>query len=541
MTRRARAWLASVLLAAVPAAAQELPDAGGEPFVVPTGPAPTIDGRIDEAEWKGAADFTIARGDSVCGSGSLLRTGRQLSFAYDSRLPAWGIGLRLYFTDPVAGRTNLVLIAPLDPPRPPLVGFRTLTGRDPERIDVTAADIRFTFPDEGEKSFRCEARLPLDVLEIAATERDYRFSIEVWDLRQGRPIAAYPQDGRAATVLSRPAVFRSEGAWGADAAHEKPPPPSPALVLLEEVGKETDDGPYFPFVAGWVDGQRSDAPLAKLEARAEEIVAGCPDMIPVRTFLVQVRLARNDLAGALKAHLDLGAYLPPLARTAHYQLLRAQMLRDLGRFDDALAVFTEHAKELEEDPTANGERAAIEALREGWRVEQTIRREEAARDDLPRVRLETTKGVIDVELYEDDAPNAVANFLSLVESGFYDGTRFHWVRGGDRVVGGDPNSKDDDPHNDGYGDPGYLIESEPGRRQTFAMTLGMVDKRRERRTEGSAFAIYLAPCPPVDGVNTVFGRVLEGEDVVRKLEHYDAIRKATVLRKRPHPNTPLKR
>jgi cyclophilin family peptidyl-prolyl cis-trans isomerase len=73
------------------------------------------------------------------------------------------------------------------------------------------------------------------------------------------------------------------------------------------------------------------------------------------------------------------------------------------------------------------------------------------------------------------------------------------------------------------------------------MTVSFSDKRRDRRTEGSAFSIYIAPFPPGDGVNTVLGRVIAGEDVVRKLEHYDTIEKATVLRKRAHPYTPVKR
>ena len=140
-----------------------------------------------------------------------------------------------------------------------------------------------------------------------------------------------------------------------------------------------------------------------------------------------------------------------------------------------------------------------------------------------------------------DARNVVANFISLVESGNYAGTRFSWCEGGRRVLGGDPNTRDEDPHNDGFGDPGYLIESEPGRRLNLAYMVAFTDKRRARRTEGCTFVIHMAPFPALDGVNTVFGRVIEGHATVRKLEYYDAIEATEVVRKRDHAYEPIKR
>ncbi len=540
MKRRARAWIASALLAAVPAAAQDLAPAAPHGLLVPALPAPALDGRIGDEEWKGAAAFTVKRGEETVGRGWLLRAGRQLYFAFDTALSPWGLGMRITFTDPVSGRANLVLVTPVNPPRPPLAAFRRFGGRDPEAVPCSSCDIRMDLA--GREGFGCELRIPLDLLEIAPTDHAYAFALELWGLEEDRTIAVYPQEDRAATTHLVPAELRSEGAWGAAEAGEKAPPANEGLKLLEDVERQQEEGgPAFPRDAGWLDGRRKDAPLAALGERAARVAAATPDIISVRTFLVQARIARNDFKGALEALDELGAFLPALATTSRHLLIRMQLLRDGGRYDEALKVLVDNAEHLKADPAAARERVILEDLCEAWRVEQEIRAAEAKRDDLPRVLLKTTKGEIVLELFEDDSPNGVANFIALVESGFYDGTRFHWVDGGGRVVGGDPESRDNDPHNDGYGGPGYMIESEPGRRMTFPMTVGYADNRRQRRTEGSSFVIHLSPFPLADGVNTTLGRVLSGEDVAKSLEHYDTIEKASVLRKRPHPYTPVKR
>ena len=66
----------------------------------------------------------------------------------------------------------------------------------------------------------------------------------------------------------------------------------------------------------------------------------------------------------------------------------------------------------------------------------------------------------------------------------------------------------------------------PGNRCIFSYVVAFADKRRLRRTEGATFVIHIAPFPGIDGRNTVFGRVIEGKDTVRKLEYYDVIEDA---------------
>ncbi len=159
-------------------------------------------------------------------------------------------------------------------------------------------------------------------------------------------------------------------------------------------------------------------------------------------------------------------------------------------------------------------------------------------EDLPRAVIKTDKGDIELVLFEDDAPNTVANFVSLAESGFYDGCRFHRVIKGFVIQGGDPNSKDDDPSNDGMGGPGYVIDDECNpRRKHLRGSLSMAN--RGPNTNGSQFFICYAPQPHLDGKHTVFGHVLKGMDVVDRIEKGDKILSIRIVQKRNHEYKPV--
>ncbi|HTU24646.1 MAG TPA: peptidylprolyl isomerase [Pirellulales bacterium] len=177
-----------------------------------------------------------------------------------------------------------------------------------------------------------------------------------------------------------------------------------------------------------------------------------------------------------------------------------------------------------------------------WPDEQKIREAEAKADDLPRVRITTSKGDIVVELYENEAPIATANFISLVEKHFYDGTPFHRVLPGFMAQGGDPTGT-------GSGGPGYTIPCEcygENHRNHFSGTLSMAHAGKD--TGGSQFFLTFRPTPHLNGMHTVFGRVIEGKDVLSQLERVepgkpgspDKIVKAEVIRKRNHEYVPKK-
>ncbi|MEE8153978.1 MAG: peptidylprolyl isomerase [Phycisphaerales bacterium] len=181
-----------------------------------------------------------------------------------------------------------------------------------------------------------------------------------------------------------------------------------------------------------------------------------------------------------------------------------------------------------------------ESYAELWPFEQVIRSTEEAVDDLPRVELVTARGRIVVELFENEAPNTVANFISLVEAGFYDGTKFHRVVQNFIAQGGDPNTKPGATGIPGRGGPGHRIPDEhtrEGARNHFAGSLAMA-KTRLPHTAGSGFFLTHEPTPHLNGQYTVFGRILEGLDVARGLKINDELVSAAVLRKRDHDYSP---
>lgn len=183
-----------------------------------------------------------------------------------------------------------------------------------------------------------------------------------------------------------------------------------------------------------------------------------------------------------------------------------------------------------------------------WEKEKAIRAEEAAAQgdaQLPQVSFVTTRGEIILELFENEAPNTVANFVSLVEKEYYNGLKFHRVIPNFMAQGGCPNSREGSGQEPGSGGPGYQIQCEcyaPNARRHFAGTLSMA--HAGKNTGGSQFFITHLPTPFLDreirpeSVHTVFGRVVKGMDVVAAIEPNDTIKTAKVLRKRNHEYKP---
>ncbi len=128
----------------------------------------------------------------------------------------------------------------------------------------------------------------------------------------------------------------------------------------------------------------------------------------------------------------------------------------------------------------------------------------------PRATIETTKGTMIIELYNDKAPNTVANFIKLAKQGFYNGILFHRVIPDFMIQTGDPAGT-------GRGGPGYTFEDE------FAPDLkhdgpGIVSMANAGpNTNGSQFFITLAATPWLNGKHTIFGRVVEGQAVIEQI------------------------
>jgi peptidyl-prolyl cis-trans isomerase B (cyclophilin B) len=137
--------------------------------------------------------------------------------------------------------------------------------------------------------------------------------------------------------------------------------------------------------------------------------------------------------------------------------------------------------------------------------------------------IETVRGRILAELFDEEVPNTVANFEKLANSQFYDGTRFHRVISNFMIQGGDPYSKDANDPRAGTGGPGYKIKCETHRNthKHVAGTLSMAHAGKD--TGGSQFFICHSPQPHLDKVHTVFGQVTEGLDVVNAIRKGDEV------------------
>ena len=132
---------------------------------------------------------------------------------------------------------------------------------------------------------------------------------------------------------------------------------------------------------------------------------------------------------------------------------------------------------------------------------------------MTRAIMETSKGTITLDLFDQDAPNTVANFVKLSKDGFYDGLNFHRVIPNFMIQGGCP-------HGTGTGGPGYKIKCEINSNKHEAGSLSMAHAGKD--TGGSQFFICHAAQPHLDGVHTVFGKTADME-VVNAIAKGDTI------------------
>jgi len=159
--------------------------------------------------------------------------------------------------------------------------------------------------------------------------------------------------------------------------------------------------------------------------------------------------------------------------------------------------------------------------------------DEVAIDDkaLPQAKITTKYGDMIVELLEDETPNTVANFVSLIEKGYYDGLKFHRVVPDFVIQGGDPTGT-------GAGGPGYRIkcEAETNKTKHSRGVLSMAHAGKD--TGGSQFFVTHRATPHLDGKHTVFGRVISGVEIVDKVQQGDLMDKVTMIKKRSHKYEP---
>jgi peptidyl-prolyl cis-trans isomerase B (cyclophilin B) len=138
-----------------------------------------------------------------------------------------------------------------------------------------------------------------------------------------------------------------------------------------------------------------------------------------------------------------------------------------------------------------------------------------------RVTIETNRGDMVLELYPEHAPKTVNNFVFLAQEGFYDGIVFHRVINDFMIQGGDPTGT-------GRGGPGYKFEDEvaanPLKHETAVISMANAGPN----TNGSQFFITHSPQPHLNGKHTVFGKVVEGKEIVNAIQQGDEMVKVIV-------------
>ena len=140
----------------------------------------------------------------------------------------------------------------------------------------------------------------------------------------------------------------------------------------------------------------------------------------------------------------------------------------------------------------------------------------------PIAVIETTYGIIVIQLFPDVAPAHVDNFVRLANEGYYDGTTFHRVIPGFMIQGGDPNSKDDDRSNDGQGGhsangPNTIVNAEFSQDLTHKRGILSMARAQDPNSAASQFFIVVADSNFLDRQYSIFGEVIEGMDVVDKI------------------------
>jgi cyclophilin family peptidyl-prolyl cis-trans isomerase len=254
-------------------------------------------------------------------------------------------------------------------------------------------------------------------------------------------------------------------------------------------------------------------------------LTGLIDVVETQFGAPQVTIgdpAALERFAAENASIGAGAWAQLMAVSGH---------ADQSEFGAALAALDEFTAEHPDHPLAtqtldfDGEQRTLTA-----ELRQRIASLAALHEELPglqgnpepppgspQVRIDTSEGPIEITLYEDRAPQHVANFLKLAREGTYAGTKFHRTMPGFMIQGGDQNSIGGAPETWGSGDAGYTIPQEFSDLQHFPGVLAMAKRPDQEESSGHQFYITVGSPMHLDGVHTVFGKVTSGMDIVRRI------------------------
>ncbi len=589
---RAGVLLAAWSVSLPVAQGEDAPPAGQPLQVVPHAEGLTLDGRPDEADWKHALRLP---GDSFEAPPPPPGT-KRLTLTPDVRVletaghlwvavslaedPGMGMGLRV-----MAGPETLVNAADA-----------VSVGYAPQEMRAARYSVRGPRGATRAKGYAVrgaadwsrlggwslELALPIEGLDLGGPGAPMRLALAITS-RTPNLVAAVPVGG----LFSAPAAWLrlapGDAAWSGDyfyegeaarlaalaaedaideerleawrefqtASHEGPPAASPEeqaralkgrlLGPLEEIARLRPDLKAW---VGWIQGDVAQRlGLAELAERSyrEALAAmpGCREAaIQLHVKLLSQALAEGsssaptDFEAALaRAADDAAAAQQPYAREGT-ALARALLLYKRGEFARAVELFEPLAARYPSEALITLHLERARAAVTDWARELQRRAADDAKGDLPRVTLSTSKGEITLELFEDDAPNAVKNLVWLVEHGFYDGTTFHRNDPYFVLQGGDPFTKEGaEARWIGGGGPGYAIPTETSSRRAFRGTVALLGAGKD--AEGSQFLLASGSALHLHGSVSVVGRIVAGQAAADALVEGERLVKALVTRRRP--------
>lgn len=519
-----------VLLLAAPAP-PEIP--------VRTGAPVTHDGRLEEAEWADAFSVTRDRPSGGKIRLCLKRTGPWLALGIDAEKAYHGEVLRLFVTDAQGGWVTNVIFGLGQPVLPPAIWRRGSPALfdDPEHSTGDSPRACLVRVDvDGKERWSAEILLRLGALGIGRGDlRDLRglVALHSYDPER-REILTLPGGAGDPHDPAQYARLVSPDGWGASESWPAVTPEQSREFddadLLYRLCREHDkvslaEAPEQLVIANAVNPRS----MSRIDSLRRELEAGRArnPSLPAWTYFLGRLLHEANLYD--EAHRMIESIPPPLRPIDAFASLAAEHFLDTEQFDRAEEI-------CRGCPYMRTYDVVLKLAVQGRKVQEAERMalaKDAAKDEKnPRVRFKTAKGELVIELFEDDAPGAVRSFMDLVlRRHFYDGLRFHMVEGARLAMIGDPRTRlgtsETKPG------PGFRLRADRSERGLLSGYLAMLPIG-DGIYHGSQFFISLTPMIGEMARTFAFGRVVEGMDVLLKLEQDDILERIEVVSRRNH-------
>jgi peptidyl-prolyl cis-trans isomerase B (cyclophilin B) len=522
-----------------------LPVLSPEPIPVRAGLPVRLDGRIEEAEWADAAVATgkmtrLRKYPDVDRTVTLRwkRTGPWLAVAIHGEKQYDGETVRLLVCEEAGAYVTALVLAIGNAAFPPVV-WRRGPAAAIDRVVPEPARCALARVDVGrEEEWAAEYLILLRGLGIGRGDaRRFKAMVTVTHAENGDYLSL-PSGATDLRDTSTYAPLVSEDDWGREESWAEPG---------EAASREFDDQELLhrlfleyahvsqriaPDLLVISDAVRARS-MTKIDALRRQLEAGerrNPTLPAWRYYLARLLHEGNLHADARTALLAIPRTLFTQEAVATLAVEHYLDVQELERAEEVLRAWPNPATMKEPRFSVARLRAALEA--EAQALEADGRKAERN----PVVRLETAKGPVVCELFEDDAPHAVRNFMNLVlVDRYYDGMRFHVVLGGFAARVGDPRSRAGMAGElDG---PEWRLVQNHSKRPMLRGRLSMVPVERGI-LHGSQFVITVAPLLRDEEDAEVFGRVIEGMDAVDALEQGDELRRIVVVEQRRHPYEP---